>query len=148
MAYCTESDVRPLLGDLELASNLNIATFIDRAAIEVELALGQRYVVPIVAGDYFTNKLLQTVNAELAASQIFLSQASGGEDNRVNAYGMLLFNRANERLKEYLIDKYLPGTEIRDTSAISVGPTVIYHEDSASPLTAFYRWAQGADVPW
>lgn len=148
VGYCTIPDVQPLLGDLELASTLDIQTFIDLAAREIDLALGQRYEVPVVTTDYFTLTLLRTVNAELAASQIFLSQASGGEDNRVNAYGIHLFNRANIRLHDYLIDKILPGLTLLVADSVGLGPAVIYHEDSASPLTEFYRFVQGDTTVW
>jgi hypothetical protein len=147
MAYCVEADVVPLLGDLELASTLSIQTFIDRASVEIDLALGNRYIVPVDTDDYFTTMLLKTVNAELAASQIFLSQASGGEDNRVNAYGMLLFNRANERLRDYLADKLLPGATPRDEeSAGSLGPAAIYQEDEESLFANFNRLTQSPGI--
>lgn len=146
MAYATANDVLPLLGDLTLPSSLNVSTYVDRAAQEIDLVLGARYVSPLSVSDAFTVILLKTVNSELAAAQIFLSQASGGEDNRINAYGKHLWDRAMMRLAPYLGDLGLPGNVLRPDSLIDSGsgsgPVAIYHEDSVSPLETFYRYVE------
>lgn len=149
MSYATDADVLPLLGDLELPSTLSITTYVNRASDEIDLALGVRYVVPLTPSDYFTQRLLSVANAELAAAHIFLSQASGGEDNSINSYGKHLWGRAMERLKPYLEGVLtLPGTVLRPDSSIDegAGPVGIYHEDLVSPVAEFYKFVQGRGV--
>lgn len=140
MAYATESDVTPLLGDLVLPSTLSIGSYVNRGADEIDLWLGLRYIVPIEATDYYTQRLLATANAELAAAHIFLAQASGGEDNKVNAYGLFLYERAQERIAPYLEAMQLPGVVLRPQPALGAGPIAILQQDDKSLLTAAYGY--------
>lgn len=146
MSYCTIDDVTPLLGDLEFSSSFDPSPYITKAAADMDLTLGRRYVVPVLSNDYYTNTLLLTVNAELAASQVLMSLAQGGEDNRVNAYAMHLYKRAIERLSPYYTDLVLPGsTLLEGMENLATGPAAIYQEDSESPLTNYYR---AMSDPW
>lgn len=139
--YCTEDDVLLLLTDLELSSTVDVQSFIDKAATDIDLTLGRRYVVPILSNDYFTTTLLKTVNAELTASQMVMALAQGGEDNRVNAYGMHLYKRATERLSPYYTDLVLPGATLREGEEnLAAGPVAIFQEDEVSPLSVYQNF--------
>lgn len=139
--YCTTDDVLLLLTDLELSSSVDVDAFIAKSATDIDLTLGRRYVVPILSSDYFTQTLLKTVNAELTASQMVMALAQGGEDNRVNAYGMHLYKRAIERISPYYTDLVFPGATLREgQEALATGPAAIFQEDADSALASYYRF--------
>lgn len=148
-SYCTEPDVRPLLGDLELPSTLNIEDFIEKASKDVTLWMGARYALPLLGdpADEYSALLLREASAELAAAYIILAQAQGGEDNRVNAYGRHLYDRAQARLAPYMESLVLPGAVVKAQGATLGGPIAVYNVDSISPLEDFYRYVQGAPAP-
>lgn len=140
-AFCTPSDL--LLGDLELASSVKINDYIIRAARDMQVTLAQKYVTPIVSTSPVGKDVLRLVNADLAASYIITAVAQGGEDNRVNAYGVQLWTRANSRLMYYMDEQNLPGvTLLAPASSYSLSPVGVTQEDSGSGVAAYYNFVQ------
>jgi hypothetical protein len=153
-SYCTQADVTPLLGDLTLPSTTDFPGMINKASADITLWLGQRYALPLPTGNAYTTLLLTEASAELTAAYIIMAQAQGGEDNRVNAYGKYLADRAASRLNVYMCgETILPGgTVISDTGTVG-GPVAVYNQDSFSPLEYYYRYMQAptievASQPW
>lgn len=144
MSYCSVSDL--LLGDLELSSRLIVDDYIARAARDMNTVLGRRYVVPVVSAEQFTKDVLASICADLASAYVVMSTAQGGEDNRVNAYGLFLYNRASAALLEALDGPALPGATMRDASAAKRGPVTVTQQDKSSPVETFYNFTQGE--PW
>lgn len=140
--YCAASDVLPLLGDLILPTTLDMDAMITKASNEITLYLGSRYEIPIPLTDDFTVLLLQEATSELTAALIIASQAQGGEDNRVNAYGKWLYDRAQERIRPYMCDLSLPDAVVRPSGSTLDGPVAVFNIDSVSPVESFYRYIQ------
>jgi hypothetical protein len=151
-SYCTADDVAPLLGDLELASTLDIADYISKASKDVTLWLGARYALPLLSdpADEYTTLLLRESTAELAAAYVILATAQGGEDNRINAYGRHLHERAQGRLLPYMESLVLPGAVVKAQGTTVGGPIGVFNVDSVSPLETYYRYIQGeySTVSW
>ena len=141
--YCATADVTPLLGDMELPSTLDIPGLINKASADVTLWLGTKYELPLqTTADDYTTLLLTESTSELTAAYVILSQAQGGEDNRINAYGKHLWDRSQSRLMPYMTNLALPGTTIRVTTATKDGPVAVYNADSRSQVENYYLYTQ------
>lgn len=145
MAYADADDL--MLGDLERPTTFatEVVAYLDAATRDVNLYLGQKYTVPITAtvGSQ-TELLLRAATADLASAYYVMARASGGEDNKVNAYAMHLYTRALNRLKVYVEgDQLLDGVVVlASNDAMSAGPVAIYQTDRISPLETYYRWLE------
>lgn len=142
--YCTVEDL--LLGDLRIPPSVDVDAYIQRAARDIDLALGQRYDTPISTTNPYTVNLLRNVCSDLASAYLIMAQAQGGEDNNVNAYGLFLYNRARNTLDPYRTTETLPGADILGpTTGGGTGPVSIVQEDEESLFAPFKRLTENAD---
>ena len=96
MPYCTQADVLPLKGDVALPSTVQVQDFIVRANNDIDAALSERYVVPIVGGTAQTTAVLLAINADLATGRLIMSLTVASQDEVLNEYGRSLVSRAIE----------------------------------------------------
>jgi hypothetical protein len=145
--YCTQDDL--LLGDLRISPDVDVDSYIRRAARDIDLALGRRYDTPIETTNAFTINLLRNVASDLASAYLIMAQAQGGEDNQVNAYGLFLYNRARAALDPYIASEFLPGTDpLGPGTDDSVGAAVsIVQEDAESLFAPFKRLTDPVTYP-
>lgn len=132
--YCDESDLQ--LGDTQIPSTMSATAFIIRASRDIDIALGERYVVPITTGTGITPMILRNVAADLAAAYIIFSTAQPSEGNLPNAYALHLYQRAGQALEPYRFTKELPGAVLLPSRSNDL-PISVVQEDAGSLLAAF-----------
>lgn len=146
MAYCQVSDL--LTGSIPLPVAPSPQQAVDNAAEEIDAALGQVYLTPIVLSpvDPAVRPSLLTlkhVNAKLATGRLILAVAGGTQDTELNAYGLSLLKEARATLSELRASsESLPGAILAPTAATSKtgrGPR-ISNVDPVSQVDAFYDY--------
>ncbi len=133
-AYCDPADLQ--LGDITVPATLNVNTFITRASRDVDIALGERYLVPVTTGSGITPLILRNVSADLASAYIIFSMATPSETNLPNAYALHLYQRAGLALEDYRFSKTLPGAILVSARPDDL-PISVQQEDAASLLGAY-----------
>lgn len=132
--YADERDLQ--LGDVILPAALDVNTFLIRASRDIDIALGERYVVPILTGTGITPMVLRNVCADLATAYILFSVTQPTENNLPNAYALHLWDRAGRALEDYRFSKTLPGATLIVTGS-SDAPISIVQEDAGSLVGAY-----------
>ncbi len=132
--YCDEIDLQ--LGDIQVPSTLLPSTYIIRASRDIDIALGERYLVPVTTGTGITPMILRNVAADLASAYIIFSMATPSENNLPNAYALHLYTRAQQALEPYRFSKYLPGAQLIPSRTDDL-PVSVVQEDAASLLGAY-----------
>lgn len=143
-AYVGPGDVKAQLGDMTIASSINLDAIASDAAGEINIALGERYVVPInmSAPDLLDHHklLIRLINARLAAGRFLLAVTSATEDRDLWAYGKYLIDLAMNDIDRIVSGKTILGgqTDSTSTSDLSdeTGPMISNH-DSMSAVYAF-----------
>lgn len=145
MAYCEPSDL--LIGNIPLSPQYGIGSgFVDTAADEMDVVLGQLYVTPIVLDDVPKNRpsqlWLKTCNKFIASGRLILDIAISAEDDNLNAYGLSMLNQGLAMLKAIQdgaasITGAIPLDP--NAGAYQTGP-MIFNEDSHSLVQAGYEF--------
>lgn len=144
MAYCTAADL--LKGDIPLGPQYGDGSgFVDTAADEMDVVLGQLYVTPIVLADTPENRpsqlWLKTCNKFLASGRLILDIALAAEDDNLNAYGLSLLNQGLDMLKAIQSGaaSITGATPLNPIDTYQTGP-MIFNEDSRSLVAAGYEF--------
>ncbi len=145
MAYCTVADL--LKGDLPLAAQYGDGTgFINTAADEMDVVLGQLYVTPIVLLETPENRpsllWLKTCNKFIASGRLVLDIAIAAEDDNLNAYGLSMLNQGLAMLTAIQTGAAsITGATLLDPTAgtHATGP-MIFNEDSISLVQGGYEF--------
>ena len=102
MAYCTEDSL--LIEGLPLSTVVNPQKYIDLAADEMNIILGQVYNIPIVYDDtpdnLQTKLFLKQVNSWLASGRMIIAATASNESTQLSAYGRQLVNGALKALND------------------------------------------------
>jgi hypothetical protein len=102
MAYCVEGDL--LLEALPHNTVLSNQKYIDAAADEIDIILGDRYVTPIHTDELPANRttklFLKQCNAQLASGRIIIAVSLTREAESLHAYGRQLINMTLAALKD------------------------------------------------
>jgi len=140
MAYCNETDL--LLGDITLPTG-SAASFVTRAADEMDAEIGEAYEIPLPTSGLPAHVVLRLkqCNVLIASGRLVLAQAIGGEENDTHAYGMSLLREGQGILKMICSGQIeLVGATRRNVSVTGTGPSII-QGDAASAVDAFYGYA-------
>lgn len=157
-AYCEESDLQ--LGDIAYPSYLGTkAARIQKAAEEIDIAIGSIYITPIEIVEPVTPALrpayllLRKVNWLIASGRIVLNMAAAGEQDNLHAFGHMMLKEGLTILTGIATgDIQLPGIpkiEPDPDQENYTGPRV-YNEDPESLVEAFYKGRDpyfGAPLP-
>lgn len=165
--YCVEADL--LISGTRLPQGMQVTatSAISAAAEEIDAAIGMLYQTPVTVEEddpakRFDTLTLKRINALLASGRLITSMATGGEQNRVQAYGEYLL-----RFGWGLLKQIQDGT-IKLTSAVPIdqpdsnatrrGPLLVTDNQQASLVDSFYQnfqpagfapYRQGTtDEPW
>jgi hypothetical protein len=145
MAYCTAADL--LKGDIPLAAQYGDGTgFVNTAADEMDVVLGQLYVTPIELLDTPENRpsllWLKTCNKFIASGRLILDIAIAAEDDNLNAYGLSLLNQGLDMLKAIQSGaaSITGATPLDPTAGTHATGPMIYNEDSVSLVQAGYEF--------
>jgi hypothetical protein len=143
-AYIGPEAVKNQLGDMTIASSISLDAIAANAAGEMNIAIGERYLVPLnldaPALLSHHRLMIELINARLAAGRFLLSQTSPVEDHDLWAYGKYLVDLAQMDIDRIVSGRVILGgqTDSTSTSDLSdeTGPMVSNH-DSMSAVTAF-----------
>lgn len=145
MAYCVVGDL--LTGDIPLPVVVSATQYVNSAADEIDAALGQVYVTPIVLDVTSpavrpSALVLKGINAKLASGRIIMAADAGGQDTVLHAYGLSLVREAQATLTELRASaETLPGatpvTTITAGQSVGRGP-IIVNRDVTSQVESFY----------
>lgn len=165
--YCTEADLLISGVRLPQGSQVTSQSVISAAAEEIDAAIGMFYVTPITVEESdpekrFDTLTLKRINAVLATGRMITSMATGGEQNRVQAYGEYLL-----RFGWGLLEQIQNGTikltsatpiEQTDSNGTRRGPLLVTDNQQVSLVDSFYQnfqpagfapYRQGtSDEPW
>ena len=94
MSYCNYDDVVAIKGDLILPKSVDVDGFTDRAAADIDVALSERYIVPVATTNAQTVAVLKSIASDLACGRLILSIAAAAEDSNLQSYGKFLINRS------------------------------------------------------
>lgn len=133
-AYCDVADLQ--LGDLTVPASMSQQSFIIRASRDIDIALGERYMVPISQGTGITPMVLRNVCADLASAYIVFALATPSEGNLPNAYGTQLYQRAGAMLEPFRFTKDLPGAQLVSSRTDDL-PISVVQEDAGSLVAAY-----------
>lgn len=151
MAYCVEADL--LLEGLPLGNNpgdLMKPKYIEAAADEMDIILGQIYAIPIVYPDTpqnrLTGKFLKQVNSWLATGRIIIAFTITREDQQLNAYGRQLVNGALKALNDLVAGLgSLPGVEFSNQYEDSRSRILTYQLNPTSLVEDFEQVVFGVN---
>lgn len=97
-AYIGPVDVQELIGDMTVSGSVDLAAVASDAASEMNIRLGERYVVPLnitspsLAAHH--KIMIKLINARLAAGNLLMSTASATEYHELHNYGKWLREQA------------------------------------------------------
>lgn len=148
VGYCTEADLLVSGIRLPQGSQITSQTVISGAAEEIDAAIGMLYVTPIIVEENdpekrFDTLTLKRINALLATGRMITSMATGGEQDRVQAYGEYLL-----RFGQGLLQQIQNGTirltsavpiQQSDNSALRKGPLLVSDNQQVSMVDSFYQ---------
>lgn len=145
MAYCETSDL--LKGDLPLPTHIGSGqSYVDMAADEMDVVLGQLYVTPVVLADVPENRpsqlWLKTCAKFIASGRLIMDIAISSESDNLNAYGLSLLNQGLAMLKAIQdgAASITGATPLNpDTGAYQTGP-MIFNEDGCSLVQGGYEF--------
>lgn len=156
MAYIDPDAVQAQLGDMAISTNISLDAVAEDAAGEMNVRLGERYVTPLnlsaAALLPHHKRMIELINARLAAGRLIMSIASPTEDRDLHRYGEYLIGLAMGDLELVTSGRVLLGGQ---TDAVTVidqdkyaGPS-IFNQDGESGVEmyvdAFYR---GGTFTW
>jgi len=124
--------------------------YVEDAANEIDIALGLRYVTPIVVDEsipanLITVKWLQRINNFIATARWLMAAQAGAEAEQVNAYAAQLLKEAQAALLKVTNgDIVLPGAPFIDATDVGIQGPLIGQQDIASNVDSFYTFVQRA----
>lgn len=144
LAYIGPDQVQNHLGDLQVSSSISLDSVAEDAADEMNVRLGERYVVPLVltAPELLPHhrKLIEQINGRLAAGRLIMSMASPSEDRDLHNYGKYLVDLAHGDLELIASGRVVLGGQAQSTAESSAddatGPKV-YNLDGESGVEQF-----------
>lgn len=149
MAYCEETDIIRLVGDLPLPSGdiLTPTAFMQDAADEIDSAIGFRYFTPVDVDalekpDQRPIKLiLKRINAWLAAGRLLEAVDQAGEGGRVHNYAYKLITDATAALCSIAEGKTILDipTAGEDPDEDQISGPLIANVDDHSMVESFYN---------
>ena len=141
-AYCATTDM--VNGNIPIPSYMSAQKIVDDAADEIDSRIGHVYTTPVVldTNDPKTRParlLLKRINAHLATGRLILALDSGGEDDRLHAYGFNLVKESLEALNAIASGQVtLEGaTSLLDDSSRQTA-VIVNNVDAESNVEAFY----------
>lgn len=152
MPYSEVGDL--LTGNIPLPGTLLPAKFVQDATDEIDGALGQVYITPIVLDPGVpavrpSVLTLKRINNLLASGRLIMAADAGGQDQTLHAYGLSLIKEAHDALSKLRESSdTLPGAipiEYEDTTATVRGPRIL-NEDDHSHVAAFYGYVDPSRV--
>lgn len=146
-AYCEAGDL--VVGN-SLRRTGDDEKFIEIGRQEVDEALGQIYVLPLTpapAANTVYALMLKRANAMIASGRMILSNATGGEDSSVHAYGMYCLSEGQAILQRIVSGQIdLVGIQRIEVGGSTANAPSIVQVDLLSPVDQFYGWM--ADQPY
>ncbi len=151
--YCAETDL--LISGTRLPQGMQVTatSAISAAAEEIDAAIGMLYQTPITVEEddpakRFDTLTLKRINALLASGRLITSMATGGEQNKVQAYGEYLLRFGYGLLQEIQNGKIkltsaTPIDQV-DSNATRRGPLLVTDNQQASLVDSFYQNFQPA----
>lgn len=152
MAYCESSDL--VTGGIPLPANTTTQDYIKNASDEIDSYLAALYVTPITvpmlpdginpidSKHRQTILTLKRINAHLASGRLLTSLASGGEDDQVHAYGLMLLREALAAIKQLATGSPdLHGSTKQEESNEADMRGAVYNVDPYSQVESFYGMA-------
>lgn len=143
-AYIGPAEVRGQLGDMSISSGLSLDGFATDAASEMNVRLGERYVVPLdmeapeLAAHH--KAMIEMINARLAAGRLLLAVTSPAEDRDLWNYGRYLVDLAMADLDLIVSGRVILGGQGDSTTESNLsdetGP-LGYNHDQMSAVEAF-----------
>lgn len=151
--YCLPADL--LISGTRLPQGMQVTpeSVISAAAEEIDAAIGMLYVTPVTVEEddpakRFDTLTLKRINALLASGRLITSMATGGEQNKVQAYGEYLLRFGWAQLKEIQNGtiKLTSATPIEqtDSDATRRGPLLVSDNQQVSLVDSFYQNFQPA----
>lgn len=154
MAYCDSSDL--VLGGIPMPAETTATTYVNAAADEIDSYLAGLYVTPITVPmipdsvppapvdprHRQTTLTLKRINSHLASGRLITALASGGEDDQVHAYGLMLIREALaalNQLKTGIPD--LQGVVKHEIANEASLRGAVYNVDPTSQVEDFYGMA-------
>lgn len=146
--YCAEADLLISGTRMPVGMQVSAQTAISAAAEEIDAAIGMLYVTPVTVNENdpdlrFDTLTLKRINAVLASGRLITSQAAGGEQSNVHAYGEYLLKFGWGLLKQ------IQSREIELTSAVPIerpdenalrrGPLLVTDNQKVSLVDSFYQ---------
>ena len=143
--YCEIEDVLIHFGDLQLEADVNLYSYINAAADEMNAELGQKYEMPLDLSNAasFVEPLLRKWNAQLAAGRYMLAHYAG--DMAMQPYGRMLVETV---LADILKAVDLTGVPVSEGSTGRSGGPVVQNYDEVSAVTAFESNFMRTDKTW
>lgn len=151
--YCTSADVNQYINNIPVKSGTSISAFIQDAADEMHMYAGGLYEIPFAFADgtaaaqiTATTRILQTLNAKLAAGWMILAATITQEKEAVHAYAQSLVDGVVDHL-ERIRDEDLVLTGLKadyDRSNDLIRPIKVLisspdGKDEASDEASFYN---------
>jgi hypothetical protein len=149
LAYIDPDQVQNHLGDLQISSSISLDSVAEDAADEMNVRLGERYVVPLNLAHASLlphhKKLVEQINARLAAGRLIMAVASPSEDRDLHNYGKYLVDLAMADLDLVVSGRVLLGGQTASTVATDPdahrGPSIFNQDDESGVeqyVEAFY----------
>ena len=143
-AYIDPDQVQSHLGDLQISSAIGLDSVAEDAADEMNVRLGERYVVPLnLASPSLLphhKKLVEQINGRLAAGRLIMAVASPSEDRDLHNYGKYLVDLAMGDLDLIVSGRVLLGGQADSTVTTDpdahAGPKV-YNVDAESGVEQY-----------
>jgi hypothetical protein len=142
--YCADTDL--IVGtDIPLPATAITNKFLTQGAEEIDIAIGNRYITPIVGlseSDPNTRAaalLLKRLNTYLSSGRLIMASASAKEDEKLHQYGMYLVKEAQDVLKRISGgDLILNGATTIDALDGGRSGPLISNLDPVSNVESFY----------
>lgn len=140
MGWATIDDL--LVGDIAI-DHIDVDPFIDGAENEINVHLGQFYVLPVSASGYSLT-LLNLIQGRLASGRLIMAQSAGDQD--ILNYGKSLVDFAYERLYTIGASIDITGaTPISANGSSRVPGVVDPNAGQPSPFKVYENYVHGDD---
>ena len=152
LAYIDPDQVQAHLGDMAVSSTIQLDAVAADAADEMNVRLGERYVVPLdldaAALLPHHRRLVEQINARLAAGRLIMAIASPSEDRDLHNYGKYLVDLAMGDLDLIVSGRVLLGGQ--EDSAVTTDPDAwrgpsIFNQDEESGVEAYVESFYGGN---
>jgi len=144
VAYCVEADL--LLEGLPVNTVVDTQKYIDSAADEIDIILGDTYITPIEVVDIPENRrtklFLQQCNAQIASGRIIIAVTLTREADNLHAAARQMINMALAALNQIVSGQgVLPGATINPAADMYFVQILASNTDPTSRVDDFYKVA-------